>query len=115
MRMITSLAAGLLAFGVTAAAGIGHVAQAQPSATRTVAVHYGDLDLGSAAGRTALGHRIRQAVGTACGSASPADLEGRNLVADCRRDLMASLVTQRDLAIASARQSGSPATLVARR
>ena len=114
MKTMTLLAA-LLGAGVTAAAGIGHAAHAQPSATRTVAIHYGDLDLGSSAGRTTLDHRIRHAVRTACGEVSSADLEGQNLVAACRDDLTASLSRQRDAAFAAAGRRGTPATLVARR
>ena len=111
MKTLINLA-GLLAGAVTAASGIGHAASAQPPAVQTVAVHYGDLDLRSAAGRSALDYRIRHAVRTACGEASPADLRGQNLAAACRADLTTSLTRQRDLA---ATRRGSPATLVARR
>ncbi len=114
MKTLITLA-GLLAGAVTAASGIGHVALAQPPAVQTVAVHYGDLDLGSAAGRSTLDHRIRHAVRAACGEASSVDLEGQNLVAACRADLTASLAAQRDRALAAAARRGSPAALVARR
>jgi UrcA family protein len=114
MKILITLA-GLLAGAVTAASGVGHAALAQPPAVQTVAVHYGDLDLGSAAGRSTLDHRIRHAIRTACGEASPVDLEGRNLVAACRADLTASLARQRDLASAAPARRGSTATLVARR
>jgi UrcA family protein len=114
MKTLTILAA-LIGAGVTAAAGIGHAAHAQVPATQTVAVHYGDLNLGSAEGRATLDHRIRHAIRAACGIASSADLKGQNLVAACRDDLTASLSRQRDAAYASAARRGSPATLVARR
>ena len=114
MKTLTTLA-GLLAGAVTAASGIGHVALAQPPAVQTVAVHYGDLDLGSAGGRSTLNHRIRHAIRTACGEASSVDLEGQNLVAECREDLSASLARQRDVALAAAARRGSTTTLVARR
>ncbi len=114
MKKLTMLAA-LIGGGVTAASGIGHAAYAQPPAAQTVAIHYGDLDLGSAAGRTALDHRIRHAIRTACGDVSSADLEGQNMVAACRDDLRASLTRQRDAAYAAAVRSGAPATLIARR
>jgi UrcA family protein len=114
MKTLTTLAA-LLGGSLVAASGIGHVALAQPPALRTVAVHYGDLDLRSAPGRAALDHRLRHAVRTACGEASPADLRGQNDVAACRQDLTAGLARQREIALASAaRRGGSPA-LVARR
>jgi len=114
MKTVTTLAA-LLAGGLTAATGVAHVAQAQLNASRTVAVHYGDLDLGSAGGRAALDQRIRQAILAACGTVSPADLRGMNAAAQCRRDLHASLATQRDAAFSAAARAGTPAVLVARR
>lgn len=117
MTLVKALSIGLAAAAITAVFGIGQVAQAQisPAPARTVAIHYGDLDLASETGRSALGHRIRQAVGAACGEASSADLRGANAVLECRRDLTASLAGQRDAVLAAARSGGSPATLVARR
>lgn len=109
MKILKTLAA--LA-GLTAAAGVGQVAKAQP-ATQTVAVHYGDLDLGSAGGRAALDSRLRQAVRTACGEPSPSDLRGLNRAADCRVDLTRSLAAHRDAVYAAA--STRPLVLVARR
>lgn len=115
MKTLTIFAA-LTGATFTAASGIGHaVARAQPPAAQTVAVHYGDLDLGSPAGRAALNHRIRQAVRTACGEASSADLKGQNQVAACRAGLTASLADERDTALAAATRPGAAATLVARR
>jgi UrcA family protein len=113
MKTLTTLAA-LLGGALIAASGIGHVALAQPPAARTVAVHYGDLDLRSAGGRSALDHRIRHAVRTACGNASPADLRGQNNVTACRKELTAGLARQRDIALAAGRRGPSGA-LVARR
>jgi UrcA family protein len=109
------LLAALVGGGLTTVSGIGHAAHAQPPATRTVAIHYGDLDLGSSAGRSALNHRIRHAIRTACGDVSSADLEGQNMVATCREDLRTGLNRQRDAAYATTVRSGAPATLVARR
>jgi UrcA family protein len=119
MNKLTLLAA-LVGAGITAASGIGHAAHAQamlaePFATRTVAIPYGDLDLGSSAGRASLDHRIRHGVRAACGEASPSDLAGRKLIAACRDDLTASLVAKRDAVFASAARRGVNATLVARR
>ena len=114
MKILTTLAA-LLGGALTAASGIGHVALAQPPALQTVAVHYDDLDLRSAAGRSALDHRIRHAVRTACGEASPADLRGQNSVTACRQELTASLARQRDVALAAAGRRGRSGALVARR
>ena len=108
----STLLAALAGLAVTAVSGAAH---AEPPASRTVAIHYGDLDLASAAGRATLDHRIRHGVRTACGDASPADLRGGNLVAACREDLTASLSRQRDAAYAAVVRRGAPATLVARR
>lgn len=114
MKKLTPLVA-LIGCGITAASDMGHAAHAQPPAAQTVAIHYGDLDLSSSAGRTALEHRIRHAIRTACGDASTADLEGQNMVAACRDDLQAGLLRQRDAVYAATVRAGTPATLVARR
>ena len=111
MKTITILAA-LLAAGLTTATGIGHVAYAQPN-SRTVAIPYGDLNLGSEEGRAALDRRIGHAIREACGTPSPVDLRGHNEAGQCRAELRASLATQRDAAFASAGNSGT--TLTARR
>jgi UrcA family protein len=112
-RSLTSLAAALLAGTLTAASGVGYATQAQAAQpAQVVAVHYGDLDLGSSAGRSSLEQRIRHAVRTACGDASPADLRGQNAADACRADLTATLITQRDAVFAS---RGSGNTLLARR
>jgi UrcA family protein len=113
MKILTTIAT-IAAAAVTSATGIAHVAYAQAPSARTIAIHYGDLDLGSQNGRATLDHRIRHAVTQACGFASPADLRGQNLVAECRSDLSASLTEQRDAVFAARRVSG-PATLLARR
>ena len=115
MKILKPLAGGLFAAAITLVSGIGPPAHAQPApSARTVAVHYGDLDLASPVGRTALGHRIDQAVRTACGTASSADLEGQNRAAACRRDLHTSLAGQREAAIAGARPTRAPTVLLAR-
>ncbi len=115
MKKILLTLGAIVAGTFTLTAGIGHAARAQALAPRTVAIHYGDLDLGSAAGRASLDHRIRHAVRAACGEASPADLRGQNQAATCRDDLIAGLAEQREAALASAARRGSPAILVARR
>ena len=87
-------------------------AQNGAPASRIVAIHYADLDLGTAAGRTSLDHRIRHAVRAACGDPSPADLRGRNGAEACRADLNAALAGQRELAVAG---RGAATPLLARR
>jgi UrcA family protein len=52
--------------------------------SQTVRISYADLDLISPEGKAKLDRRIRTAVQTACGTASDADLEGKNAVRNCR-------------------------------
>jgi len=115
MKTITSFAAALLAAGLSAASGYGHVAHAQAAAATRVAVPYGDLDLASATGRAALDRRIRDAVQMACGTPSPADLKGINAAAACRRSLAATFSAEREAVLAANGRRGTPAILVARR
>lgn len=100
MKTITTLAAALLATFTAAPA----LAQDAP-ASRSVAVSYADLDLGSEAGRETFDSRLRQAVRDVCGAASSADLRGQNRVDSCREELTARAAQQRDIALAG-RQTG---------
>jgi UrcA family protein len=52
-------------------------------------VHTSDLDLSSRAGRVALDHRLVIAAFEVCGTASDADLSGKNQVRACRADVLA--------------------------
>lgn len=105
MKTISILAAALFASATPVLA--------QP-ANQSVAVHFGDLNLATAAGQTTLESRLRQAVRTACGDPSPADLRGRNQAADCRADLNRSLAGRR-AAIVTAASNRHPEVLVASR
>jgi UrcA family protein len=105
MKTILTIAAALLASATPALS--------QP-ATHSVAVHYGDLNLASADGRAALDGRLRQAIRTACGDPSPADLRGLNRAANCRADLNRSL-TERRAAVYAAAGTARPLVLVAAR
>jgi UrcA family protein len=100
MKTITTLTA---AFVATFAA-VPALAQDVPN-SRSLAVSYADLDLGSEAGRSTFDNRLRQAVRELCGIASAADLRGQNRVDACREELTARAASQRDIALAS-RQSG---------
>ncbi len=105
MKTFLTIAAALLASATPAFA--------QP-ASHSVAVHYGDLDLASADGRATLDSRLRQAVRTACGDPSPADLRGLNRAAACRADLNRSLAQHRAAAYAAARQAEPPVLVASR-
>jgi UrcA family protein len=72
-------------------------------------VHTSDLDLGTRAGQRALDLRLARAAREVCGSASDADLRGKNAVRKCRDEVLASAMAQKrelsrgaDIAIASA-------------
>ena len=76
----------VIASALITAAGLKAVpALAQP-ATSDIAVSYvqtGDLDLRSDAGRRQLDRRLVTAARDVCGTASNADLEGKNAVRTC--------------------------------
>ena len=52
-------------------------------------VHTADLDLSTASGREALDHRLITAAYDVCGTASDADLAGKNQVRACRAEVLA--------------------------
>jgi len=106
MKTLSSLAILAAALCVAPAA-----AQAPSTSDRTLVVRYADLDLNSPAGISALDRRIHAAVRIACGTASDADVHGKNLVLQCRADTLASVAAQREKAIALAGQS--PPTVLA--
>lgn len=97
--------AALLAFSATPAL-------AEPPATVSIVVQTADLDLSSAAGQRALDLRLTQAAKQACGTASDADIEGKNEVRRCRAETLASLAEERDQRIAAA--SAEPIKVAAR-
>ena len=53
-------------------------------------VRTSDLDLSTSSGRAKLDHRLVNAAYEVCGSASDADLAGKNAVRACRADVLAS-------------------------
>jgi UrcA family protein len=87
---MTSLKIALSSFLITAALIKGAPALAEPVAQQNVSiVHTSDLDLSTAAGRAALNHRLVTAAHEVCGTASDADLAGKNDVRSCRADVLA--------------------------
>ena len=103
--MTKILLASLLAFTATPA-----LAEAPVIATTTVQT--ADLDLSSTQGQRALDQRLNQAVKEVCGTASDADIAGKNDVRRCRVDTLASLSDDRDQRIAAA--SNQPIKVAAR-
>ena len=92
--MTKTLFAILLAATATPA-----LAEAPVIATSTVQT--ADLDLSSIQGQRALDRRLTQAVKEVCGTASDADVAGKNEVRRCRVDTLASLSDERDQRIAA--------------
>lgn len=82
-----------------------------PSLVQSI-VQIADLDLSTAKGQRALDLRLSQAVKEVCGTASDADVEGKNDVRRCRVETLAQLASERDQRIA--RASGEPIQVAAR-
>jgi len=79
------------AFLITAAALKAVPALAEPASppVNVSIVHTADLDLNSDAGKRQLDQRLVNAAKDVCGTASDADLEGKNDVRACRADVLA--------------------------
>ena len=74
---------------------------------RSQTVSHADLDLASDAGRSELNRRIGLAVRNACGSASDANLKGKNEVRRCRALTYKHISAQTEVAVAAARRPSS--------
>jgi UrcA family protein len=99
--MNTPLKIAIGSFLVTAALIKGAPALAEPVQQQNVAVvHTGDLDLSSDAGRRQLEQRLVVAANEVCGSASDADLAGKNAVRQCRSDVLAKARARSDSLLA---------------
>jgi UrcA family protein len=61
---------------------------------RTVAIHYGDLNLQTDAGNAALFGRLRQAAEQVCGPDDARNLSMRSIVRECKREAIARAVEQ---------------------
>jgi UrcA family protein len=75
-------------------------------------VQTADLDLATPKGQRALDLRLERAVKDVCGTASDADVAGKNEVRRCRAETLASLASERDQRVA--RASGAPIEVAAR-
>ncbi len=74
---------------------------AEPPVLATAKVEVADLDLRTLAGQRALDRRISHAVIEVCGTASDADVEGKNDVRRCRSETLARLADDRNERIAA--------------
>ena len=76
-------------------------ALAEPPVIATSTVQTADLDLSSKAGQRALDHRLSVAAKEVCGTASDADISGKNDVRRCRVETLARVASDRDQRIAA--------------
>ncbi len=88
--------------------------QAAEPAPVTSVVQTADLDLASANGQRELDRRIVLAARDVCGTASPADLAGKNDVRHCRAETIAAATAQREQLLAAAK-AGSPIQIASAR
>ena len=88
------------------------LAEPVPPANVTV-VHTADLNLGTDAGRRQLDQRLVIAAGEVCGTASDADLAGKNAERQCRKDVLAKARARGDSLLAG--RSGDGILVAARR
>jgi UrcA family protein len=86
------------------------VAPVNVSLVRTV-----DLDLDSASGKRALDRRLAAAAREVCGTASDADLEGKNAVRLCRDEALARAQGTRDQILANVHARARPILVAAAR
>lgn len=84
----------LLLAASVAAAGIAAPAAANEDETPRTVVHYGDLDLSSAAGRERLSMRVSGAVKRMCAVETRADIGRKAASRECRAQATRNLDTQ---------------------
>jgi UrcA family protein len=92
--------------------GVPALAETTPSPTVNL-VRTADLDLSTRDGRDALDRRLVIAANEVCGPAADVDLNGRNEVRQCRKDVLASARARTDAVIAG--RAANPMILVAAR
>lgn len=100
----------LLAASLYAVPAFAQDSAPQPERSRVVS--FADLDLSSESGQSKLDRRIRAAANEVCGTASDADLEGKNDVRQCRTDTYK--LASRQVAVAIASAQGSQTVLASR-
>lgn len=102
--MKQSLLYALFSALITAAfiTGAPAFGQAPGGETHVSLVRTADLDLATSNGQRQLEQRLARAAREVCGTASDADLEGKNAVRNCRDDALARATSQRDQLLAAA-------------
>jgi len=93
----------LLILAALATLPVGQPVFAQTApAERSAVVRHSDLDLKTERGTKTLERRLWRAAVEVCGTASDADLTGKNDMRACRRETMAIASAQADIVVASA-------------
>ena len=90
------------------------LAEPVPANVNVSVVRAADLDLSTGAGLHQLDQRLIVAAREVCGTASDADLAGKNQVRRCRDEVLARAHDRRDALLASARPGESIAVTAAR-
>ena len=93
-----ALVSALITIGVIKAAPA--LAEAPATQTNISLVRTADLDLRSAEGQRKLDRRLAQAASEVCGTASDADVAGKNYVRKCRDETLAKARGQREAILA---------------
>ena len=97
---LIALTAGLITAGVIKAAPA--FAEPVPAETYVSRVQTSDLDLSSASGTRVLHQRLALAAREVCGTASDADVAGKNDVRKCRDDALARATNDQASLLAAA-------------
>jgi UrcA family protein len=100
-----TLAFSASAFAVMTAVSSAGPARAADSDTRSMVIHYRDLDLTTNAGEAALKQRVARAAANICGPADGRTLDDRAHYNACRNTAIASASPQMNAVIASVRSS----------
>jgi UrcA family protein len=90
------------------------LAESPASPINVSLVRTADLDLGSSAGQRKLDQRLAHAVREVCGTASDADIEGKNDVRQCRDETFAKAKSQRSEVLAAYRHGATIAVTASR-
>ena len=104
----------VIATGVIKAAPALAESNAPATVLNVALVRTADLDLGSSAGQRTLDRRLANAAREVCGTASDADIEGKNDVRQCRHVTLAKAKGQRDGALAAAGRDATIAVTASR-
>ena len=99
---------------ITGAPAFGQTPPASEARTHVSLVPTADLDLRTADGERRLHQRVARAAREVCGTASDADVQGKNAVRQCRGEAMARAFEQRDELLAAAERGAQIAVTAAR-